>query len=673
MASSTPAYRGDADLARLLQEAGIGRSVEDIRDLIAGVNAAPDGSRPDRWLELVGVELPAELEAQLRALRDMVARPVLPQQGDHADRLGRLRAELQRRGLHGFVVPRADEHQGEYVPLRANRMAWLTGFTGSAGMVVVTLDAAAIFVDGRYTLQVRQQVDAASYDYRSLTDEFHGDWAAANLRAGQKLGFDPWLVTVGWVERMRAALARTGAELVALDSNPVDAVWHDQPPPPLGLIEPHPVEFAGKSSADKRAEVAAELRAHQTRAAMLTQPDSIAWLLNIRGSDVPCTPLPLSFAIVRDTGDVDWFVDGRKLAPDLALHLGNQVSVRAPEELGPALDALGAEKAAVRVDPATAAVSIFDRLHAAGARVEREADPCVMPKAMKNPVELEGARAAHRRDGAAMVRYLAWLDREAPKGGLDEIAAAERLLETRRQVADFRDQSFDTIAGAGPNGAIVHYHAQPETNRKIERDSLFLLDSGGQYLDGTTDITRTIAVGTPSAEMKRHFTLVLKGNIALSVARFPKGTTGSQLDALARQFLWAEGLDYDHGTGHGVGSFLSVHEGPARIAKIPSTVALQPGMILSNEPGYYKTGAYGIRIENLIVVQPVEVPGAERPMLGFEIITLCPIDRRLVDASLLTAAEREWLNSYHARVRETLSPLVEGAERDWLVLATEAV
>jgi Xaa-Pro aminopeptidase len=668
-----PAYLGDAELSRLLRSAGIDRSVDDLRALVAGVNAAPDGERPDRWLDLVGSDLPPDLADQLRALRAAAPAPTLPEVGDKADRLARLRAELKRRGLHGFVIPRADEHQGEYVPLRANRMAWLTGFTGSAGMVVVTLDAAAIFVDGRYTLQVRQEVDETLFAYRSLTDEFHGDWAAAQLSAGQKLGFDPWLVTTGWVERMRNALARTGAELIAVDDNAVDAVWHDQPPAPLGLVVPHPVEFAGRTSAEKRADLAAELKAGRTRAAVLTQPDSIAWLLNIRGSDVPCTPLPLSFAVLHDTGEVDLFIDGRKLAPGLATHLGNQVAVRPPEELGPALDDLGAAGATVRVDPATAAVWVFDRLHGAGAKVERDTDPCVMPKACKNPVELDGTRNAHRRDGGAMVRFLSWLDREAPAGGLDEITGAERLLEFRRAVPHFRDQSFETISGAGPNGAIVHYRVNPATNRRIERDSLYLLDSGGQYLDGTTDITRTIAVGTPSAEMKRRFTLVLKGHIALATAVFPRGTNGAQLDALARSPLWAHGLDYDHGTGHGVGSFLSVHEGPARIAKVPNTVALLPGMILSNEPGYYKTGAYGIRIENLIVVREVAVPGAERPMLGFETITLCPIDRRLVEVDLLTAAERDWLNAYHTRVRTALSPDLPTDERAWLDQATAPV
>ncbi|ACI99426.1 aminopeptidase P family protein [Rhodospirillum centenum] len=667
------AYRGDAELERLLQGAGIDRSVAEIRDLIAGVNAAPDGEHPDRWLALVGEDLPAELATQLRLLRRSIPHPAAPEAGDHAARLAALRAELHRRGLDGFVIPRGDEHQGEYVPLRANRLAWLTGFTGSAGMALVLKEKAAIFIDGRYTLQVRQEVDNATYEYRHLIDEFHGDWAAGLLRTGQKLGFDPWLHTVGWVERMRNALARCGAELIAVDDNPIDTVWHDQPPAPLGLVTAHPERYAGKSAADKRAEVARELERSGTRAAVLTQPDSIAWLLNVRGSDVPCTPLPLSFALARDSGEVDWFVDRRKLAPGLEEHLGNQVAVRPPEELGDELDALGKAGAKVRVDPGNSAVWIFDRLHVTGGRVEREADPCILPKACKNPVEIAGARAAHVRDGVAMARFLCWLEQEAPAGRLDEIAAAQRLLAFRREGELFQDQSFETISAAGPNAALCHYRVSEKTNRRIENNSLYLVDSGAQYLDGTTDITRTVAVGEPTAEMKRLFTLVLKGHIAISTVRFPGGTTGSQLDALARQYLWAEGLDYDHGTGHGVGSFLSVHEGPQRIAKMHNPQPLLPGMILSNEPGYYRTGGFGIRTETLVLVTALEVPGAERPVLGFETLTLAPIDRRLVEPSLLTPAERDWLNGYHARVRQEIGPRLDDATRGWLERATEPV
>lgn len=674
MDSIRPAYRGDAELSRLLDAAGVRLSPAEVRDLLAGVGAAPAGERPDRWLALFGAALPSDLVDQLKALKDSLPVPNDPEAGDHAARLKALRAELHRRGLDGFVIPRGDEHQGEYVPSRAQRLAWVSGFTGSAGMVVVLKDRAAIFVDGRYTLQVRQETSGDLFEYRHLVDEFHGDWAAGHLKAGQKLGFDPWLHTVGWVERMRNSLARSGAELIAVDDNPVDAVWSGQPPRPLGLVSPHPETFAGRSSAEKRADIAAELRRQGNAAAVLTQPDSIAWLLNVRGSDVPCTPLPLSFAVARDTGEVDWFVDRRKLAPGMEAHVGNQVAIRPPEELGGVLDQLGAAKAKVSVDPNWAAVWVFDRLHTAGARIDREADPCLLPKAGKNAVEVAGVRAAHLRDGAAMARFLAWIDREGPTGRLTEIEAADRLLAFRREGEHFRDQSFETISGSGPNGAIVHYRASPKTNRAIEPGTLYLVDSGAQYLDGTTDITRTVAIGTPTAEMKRHFTLVLKGHIAIATVRFPKGTTGSQLDVLGRHALWQEGLDYDHGTGHGVGAFLSVHEGPQRIAKVPNATALQPGMILSNEPGYYRTGAYGIRIENLILVQPVEgIAGAERPMFGFETLTFCPIDIRLVEPGMLTQGERAWLNAYHADVRGKLLPRLDTETAAWLEGATAPV
>jgi Xaa-Pro aminopeptidase len=398
-------------------------------------------------------------------------------------------------------------------------------------------------------------------------------------------------------------------------------------------------------------------------------PESIAWLLNIRGGDVPHTPLPLSFAILRRDGSVELFIDRRKLAPGLERHLGNQVTIAAPEQLGPALDALAAEGGRVQADPGTAASWIFDRLAAAGADIHRAADPCLLPKACKNPVEIDGTRAAHRRDGAALTRFLAWLAEEAPKGGLTEIAASDRLEAIRREGELFRDLSFSTISGAGSNGAIVHYRATPETEKALEPGTLYLLDSGAQYLDGTTDVTRTIAVGEPTAEMRDHFTRVLKGHIVLALTRFPKGTTGTQLDAFARRALWQKGLDYDHGTGHGVGSYLGVHEGPQRISKAPNGQALLPGMIVSNEPGYYKTGAYGIRIENLVLVQPSE-DGAEHEMLGFETLTLAPIDRNLVDPALLEDDEIAWLDSYHTRVRETLTPLVDPRTASWLAAAT---
>ncbi|KAA0688329.1 aminopeptidase P family protein [Azospirillum brasilense] len=676
------AYRGDETLAQLLAQAGLPQTPADIRSLVAGVLAAPEGEDPDGWMVLVGASLPEDLAGQLRALKAELADSCLAAgraagAPDYAARIAALRGVLARADLDGFIVPRGDEHQGEYVPPRAQRLAWLTGFTGSAGHAIVGRQRAALFVDGRYTLQVQAEVSGDLYEYRHLVDDPLTEWAGEALPRGGRLGYDPWLHTAGWVERTRQQLERIGLSLVPCPDNPVDRVWTDQPPPPLAPVVAQDIAFAGDSAADKRARIAGDLTRNGIGAVVLTQPDSIAWLLNLRGADVPCTPLPLSFAILKDDGQVDLFIDRRKLAPGVESHLGNQVAVRAPDELGAALDGLGREGRKVMADPAGTSAWIFDRLHMAGAKLERDPDPCALPKACKNEAELAGTRAAHIRDGAALVRFLHWLSREAPSGTVTEIAAAERLLAFRRANDRFRGLSFDTISGAGPNGAIVHYRVSEATDRRLEPGSLFLLDSGAQYQDGTTDVTRTIAIGAPTPEMRERFTLVLKGHIAVSTARFPRGTTGSQLDTLARLPLWSLGLDYDHGTGHGVGSYLSVHEGPQRISKVPNSVALQPGMILSNEPGYYKTGAYGIRIENLIVVQPLDLPMAERPMLGFEVLTLAPIDRNLVEPALLTQAEIAWLNAYHTHVREALEPRVAGEEgggiTQWLRQATSPI
>ncbi|AWJ84582.1 X-Pro aminopeptidase [Azospirillum sp. TSH58] len=676
------AYRGDETLAQLLAQAGLPQTPADIRSLVAGVLAAPEGEDPDGWMVLVGARLPDDLATQLRALKadladSRAADGHIAGAPDYAARIAALRGVLARADLDGFIVPRGDEHQGEYVPPRAQRLAWLTGFTGSAGHAIVGRQRAAIFVDGRYTLQVQAEVSGDLYEYRHLVDDPLTEWVAEALPRGGRLGYDPWLHTAGWVERTRQQLERIGLSLVPCPDNPVDRVWTDQPPPPLAPVVAQDLVFAGDSAADKRARIAGDLTRNGIGAVVLTQPDSIAWLLNLRGADVPCTPLPLSFAILKDDAQVDLFIDRRKLAPGVESHLGNQVAVRAPDELGAALDGLGREGRKVMADPASTSAWIFDRLHMAGAKLERNPDPCALPKACKNEAELAGTRAAHARDGAALVRFLHWLSQEAPSGTVTEIAAAERLLAFRRANDRFRGLSFDTISGAGPNGAIVHYRVSEATDRRLEPGSLFLLDSGAQYQDGTTDVTRTIAIGAPTPEMRERFTLVLKGHIAVSTARFPRGTTGSQLDTLARLPLWSLGLDYDHGTGHGVGSYLSVHEGPQRISKVPNSVALQPGMILSNEPGYYKTGAYGIRIENLIVVQPLDLPMAERPMLGFEVLTLAPIDRNLVEPALLTQAEIAWLNAYHTRVREALEPRLAGgadaAVTQWLRHATSPI
>ena len=585
-----------------------------------------------------------------------------------AGRVAALRALLAQDGLQGFVVPRADEHQGEYVPPHAERLAWLTGFTGSAGMAIVLAQKAAIFVDGRYTLQVGDQIDPSVFEVRHITDEPAAAWLRGSLSGGGRLGYDPWLHTAEGAARLRAACEAVGAELAPVTENPIDRLWDDRPSRPDPPFESHPPELAGETSADKRAALANRLAERGVEAAVLTLPDSIAWLLNIRGRDVPRTPFPLSFAILRSDATVTLFAPAGKIDAALARHLGDGVAVEPPDAFEAALGGFAGRK--VLADPASAADRIFRVLDEAGALVERGADPCQLPKACKNVVELEGARNAHRRDGAALTRFLAWLAREAPGGAVDEIAAADRLERCRRATNLLRDLSFDTISGAGPNGAIVHYRVTPETNRRLAPGALYLVDSGGQYADGTTDVTRTVAIGAPTAEMRRHFTLVLKGHIALATARFPAGTTGSQIDALARMALWADGLDYDHGTGHGVGSYLSVHEGPQRISKLPNSIALKPGMIVSNEPGYYRTGEYGIRIENLVAVQEVDLAGAERPMLGFETLTLAPIDRALIDRALLTADETGWVDGYHAWVRETLGPLVDPDTAAWLEEAT---
>ncbi len=586
-----------------------------------------------------------------------------------AAHLALLRAELARRGLDGFVVPRSDEHQGEYVPPSAQRLLWLTGFSGSAGVAVVLPDQAALFVDGRYTLQAQAEVDGECFVLLHLVDRPPADWLAETLRPGWRLGYDPWLHTPNGVDQLRQACTKAEAQLVACEDNPLDAVWRDRPPPPAAPVVVHPVAYAGKSATDKRGELARQLSADKLDAAVLSAPDSIAWLLNLRGGDVPYAPLPLCFALLYADASVDLFIDPRKLSPAIAKQLGDAVRSAPADRFGPALDGLAGKR--VRIDPASSPAWVADRLTAGQAKLDKGADPCALPKACKNVAELDGTRAAHRRDGIALTRFFAWLATNPP-GSLTEIAVADRLEVFRAAGELYRGPSFPTISGAGPNGAIVHYRSTPGTDRRLDEGQLYLVDSGGQYLDGTTDVTRTLAIGTPATAARRHFTLVLKGHIALTTARFPQGTTGSQLDVLARRPLWSAGLDYDHGTGHGVGSYLSVHEGPQRISKVASTQALLPGMIVSNEPGYYLAGAYGIRIENLVAVRPAAGP-AERPMLEFETLTLAPIDRALVDRSLLDEAEADWLNAYHAEIRRALMPLLDPAAAAWLAQATEPI
>ncbi|GAA0774107.1 aminopeptidase P family protein [Roseibium denhamense] len=584
-----------------------------------------------------------------------------------------LRAELTRRGLDGFLIPRADAHQGEYVPPHDCRLQWLTGFTGSAGMAAVLGRDAAIFVDGRYTIQVRDQVDMSVFPAQHLVNEPVTDWLATHLQPGQKLGIDAMLHTVREVRRLEDVCREAGAELVKLSDNPLDAVWEDRPEPPLGAVELYPTINSGKDATQKIAEIQEILRGKKADACVLTQPDSIAWLFNIRGSDVGHTPLPLSFATLPADGKPALHIDGRKLSNSVRDSLSELTDIVEPSAFMSGLETLGKTGASVLIDPSLAGVGIADAITAAGGSLIEAQDPILLPKAVKNTVELEGARAAHIRDAAAYINFLCWFDEEAPKGNLDEIGAAEKLEDFRRQTGALKDISFDTISGAGPNGAICHYRVSRSSNLKIPVGKPYLIDSGGQYIDGTTDITRTLAVGSMTDEMKRHYTLVLKGHIAISTAKFPAGTTGAQLDTLARIDLWKAGLDFDHGTGHGVGVYLGVHEGPQRIAKT-GTQPLEAGMILSNEPGYYPTGEYGIRLENLeIVTEPRDIPGGERPMHGFETITLVPMDLRLIDGALLTKAERDWLNTYHARVYDSIGPLVGEKERAWLENATRAI
>lgn len=603
-------------------------------------------------------------EARFQNFDDRTERTATP------GRVAALRAKLKRRGLDGLIVPHADRQQNEYLPACEERLAWLTGFSGSAGVAVVLADRAVLFVDGRYLLQAREQVDAAVFLIEHLIDRPPETWIEENLIAGTKLGYDPWLHTIAAAERLAKATEVAGASLVPVESNPVDAIWSDRPAPPLGPVVLHDLRFAGEDASAKLARVADEIGKARADALTVSDAHSVAWAFNIRGSDVTHTPLPLAFALVPKEGRPALYVDGRKLTNAVRHRLEELAEVREPAALESDLAALGSAGRTVRLDQATAADALARTIAGAGGKISRGADPIALMKAIKNTVEIEGARAAHARDGAAVARFLAWFDREAARGNLTEIDAVAALESFRRDTGLLKDVSFPTIAGSGPNGAIVHYRVTRASNRRINPGELFLVDSGGQYEDGTTDITRTVAVGQASAEMRERFTRVLKGHIAIARAVFPDGTTGAQLDSFARQYLWTAGLDFDHGTGHGVGSYLSVHEGPARISKL-GTSPLKRGMILSNEPGYYRSGAYGIRIENLVLVAAAPpVAGGEKELNGFETLTLAPIDRRLIDHSLLTNEERRWLDDYHARVAAVLAPLVDADTRAWLAAAT---
>ncbi|MDP3660104.1 aminopeptidase P family protein [Phenylobacterium sp.] len=580
-----------------------------------------------------------------------------------------IREAMARQGLDGFLVPHEDEHQNEYLPAANDRLAWATGFTGSAGAAVILRDKAAVFVDGRYSLQVRDQVDASMFEIRDLVDGGVSAYIETAAAHGQAIGYDPRLHSPDALAHLRLAATKAGAELKPVEVNPLDQAWGAaRPDQPAAPVVPHPLEYSGEASAAKRKRIGEALAARGAQAAVLTAPASIAWLFNIRGGDVIRSPLPLGQAVLNGDGTAHLFLDPRKVSPDLAVWLGNEVTLEAPDKLQAALADLSGQN--VLVDPSQSSAWYFDALAQAGAEVVRAEDPTALPRACKNDVEIEGARRAHRRDGAALTRFLHWVATEGQSSPPDEIEIVTRLEGFREQTGALKDLSFDTIAGAASNGAVVHYRPTTRLNKRTETGSLLLVDSGAQYLDGTTDVTRTVSIGEPLREMAERFTLVLKGNLALARVRFPAGTTGSSLDALARAALWAHGLDYDHGTGHGVGSYLGVHEGPHRISKSPSTVALRAGMVVSNEPGYYKEGAYGIRIENLQVVTPAEpIAGGERPMLGFETLTLAPIDRRLVALDLLTPEERAQFDAYHARVLAEVGPNVPPDVRAWLAEA----
>ncbi|CAO4149769.1 aminopeptidase P family protein [Methylorubrum extorquens] len=591
-----------------------------------------------------------------------------PSHAKGPERIEALRAALREIRADGFVVPRADEHQSEYVPANADRLAWLTGFTGSAGLAVILADVAALFVDGRYTLQAPEQVDTGIITVVPLAEVTPEAWLGAHLKPGQTLAYDPWLHTPDGVARLERAAIKAGASLRAVPDNLVDAVWAGRPRPPAGRVAAHPDDLAGETRSDKLGRIRAALAEGGIDTLVISDPHNLAWTFNLRGSDIAHTPLALGYALVPREGRATLYLTSPQIDADLRAALEPLADLRPRSAFDADLAGLCTGAARVRIDAATAAAALKDRIEAAGGVADVGADPVTAMKAVKNAAEIAGTRAAHHRDGLAVTRFLAWLDRTAPEG-VSEIVAVQALEDFRREGGLLRDVSFPTISGSGPNGAIVHYRVTRATDRTAQPGELFLIDSGAQYADGTTDITRTVAIGTPTDAMRDRFTRVLKGHIAIARAVFPEGTTGAQIDALARMSLWEAGLDYDHGTGHGVGAFLSVHEGPQRIAKT-GTVALKPGMILSNEPGYYRSRAYGIRIENLILVEARTITGGDRTMLGFETLTLAPIDRRLIDPAVLGAHDAAWLDGYHARVREALLPDLDGSTRDWLEAAT---
>ena len=584
-------------------------------------------------------------------------------------RLELVRQEMAKSNLDAFIIPRADEYLGEYVPPQNERLQWLSGFSGSAGVAVVLKTRAAMFVDGRYTIQVKQQVPEASFEFHHLIEEPPTGWLCETLGENARIGIDSRMHTLSWYQATRKALATKNIELIELDHNPIDLHWEDRPVPDLKLAMLLGEEYTGVNSEKKRQMISAEIQKSGADIALISQLDSIAWLLNIRGGDVPRLPVLLAFATLDSTGDMVIYTDPRKLPNDFAAHVGKGVTVKEEDQLEQALHNLGNQGKRVMADPTMANAWCQLRCQNAGARLIAATDPVLIPKAQKNETELGGIRNCHIRDGSAVSRYLAWIDREVTSGTLyNEAELADKLESFRRELTDIHDLSFDTISAAGKNGALCHYNHMNGTPAMLEMNNLYLVDSGGQYSDGTTDITRTVIIGEPTAEHRKMYTLVLKGHIALARAVFPRGTSGVQLDVLARQFLWQEGLDYDHGTGHGVGAFLSVHEGPQRISKSGPQQELLPGMVVSNEPGYYQEDCFGIRCENLVIVV-----AREDGWLAFETITFAPFDTRLVDTSIMSQAEIDWLNDYHQEVRTKLAPILESDDLHWLERSTQRV
>ena len=656
-------YKGDANLEKLLKDAGETRPLDEVKAALKGVLAAPeDIAAPNLWLSLFKTGKTAA--EQLTALKDELA---AEQPAAQKNKLADLRAEMKKRNIAGFYIPRADEFHGEYVPARSERLAWATGFTGSAGAAVVLDNKAGFFTDGRYTLAARKQVDKKDFDICSTAEDQAPtptmkptEWIEKNLPKGAAFGIDPWIMSANEVKSVKEAVDKAGGILVFVDSNPLDAAWQNRPEAPLSPAVPQPLQYAGKSSADKREDLADALSAKGADAIAIALPEETCWLLNVRGGDVPCTPFALSYAIAHKDGSVDWYVDQRKVTGETEKWVGKDVRIHDIADFEDGLKELGKNGKTVWVDPVTAPVKVQNTVTDNGGKVVSQRSPLQMMKAIKNDVEIKGMTDCHVRDGAALTRFLAAMSEHGASKKYDEIAASDLLQEYRAEQDKFRGLSFDTISGAGEHGAIIHYRSTPETSQKLDAGPVYLVDSGGQYLDGTTDDTRAIALSPPTDEMKENFTRVLKGHIQVAMAEFPAGTTGDKLDEKARAALKAVGLDYAHGTGHGVGSYLSVHEGPCSISSANTTVPLKEGMVLSNEPGYYKEGAYGIRIESLVVVVDTGRKDDQgQNLLGFKTLTMAPIDRNLVDPTLLTAKELKWLNDYHAEVQKNLLPLLE--------------